>query len=355
MHLPDADNFRLRLIAVSLSLTVGAVLMGIKFYAAYLTGSSAILSDALESIINVVASTFALGSILFAARHPDESHPYGHGKVEFFAAGFEGALIILAAAGIVFEAWPRLWHPAPIPSLELGLLLLLLAALVNLALGLGLVKAGKRTSSLTLVADGQHVLSDVYTSIGVLAGLVLVWYTGWYWLDGAVAILVAANILFIGAKLVRQAFLGLMDTSEPELLEEIAQILAQHRKDTWIDIHRLRARRAGSRVLLDFHLILPRDFTLEEVHREVKELEQVFSAHFGGQADILIHTDPCEEPVCPVCGHDPCKHRQGETVLQRLWQSRVITADVEGPRDAPPSRAAGQPGKNPHDPPQQTS
>jgi cation diffusion facilitator family transporter len=346
MHLPDSDNFRLRLTAALLSLTVGAGLLVLKFYAAQVTGSSAILSDALESIINVVASTFALGSILFAARHPDESHPYGHGKVEFFAAGFEGALIILAAAAIVFKAWPQLLHPEPLPRLEFGLLLLLLAALVNLALGLGLIKAGKRTRSLTLMADGQHVLTDVYTSVGVVGGLALVWFTGWYWLDGAVACLVALNILFIGGKLMRQAFHGLMDTSEPELLEEIAQVLAQHRKDTWIDIHRLRARRSGSRVLMDFHLILPRDFTLNEVHREVKELEQVFNAHFGGQADILIHTDPCEEPVCPVCGHDPCQHRQGKVVLQRLWQSRVITADAEHGEDVRTSPAGEHPGKS---------
>jgi len=343
MHLPDSDNFRIRLLAVALSLTVGAALLGLKFYAAYLTGSSAILSDALESIINVVASTFAMGSILFAARHPDESHPYGHGKIEFFAAGFEGALIIIAAAGIIYKAWPQLLHPAPLPSLEFGLLLILMAALVNLALGLGLIKAGRRTRSLTLAADGQHILTDVWTSLGVLVGLVLEWFTGWYWLDGAIACLVALNILFIGGKLIRQAFHGLMDTSEPELLEEIAQVLGKHRKNTWIDIHRLRARRSGSRVLLDFHLILPRDLTLDEVHREVKEVEEIFNAHFGGQADILIHTDPCEDPECPVCGHDPCKLRQEDTVRQRLWQSWVITADVEQPQDAP--IAPERPGK----------
>ena len=179
-----------------------------------------------------------------------------------------------------------------------------------------------------------------------MLGLGLAWFTGWYWLDGAVACLVAVNILVIGAMLLRQAFQGLMDTSEPELLDEIAQVLAQHRKDTWIDIHRLRARRSGSRVLFDFHLILPRDFTLEEVHREVKELEQVFNAHFGGQADVLIHTDPCEEPVCPICGYDPCKLRQGEVTRQRLWQSQVITADADQTKDVPPPVTLEPAGKN---------
>lgn len=333
MHLPATDNFRLRLVAIGLSFGVGAALMGLKFYAAYLTGSSAILSDALESIINVAASAFALMSILWAARHPDETHPYGHGKIEYFAAGFEGALIILAAVGIFLKAWPQVLRPQPLPRLEAGLFLILFAALGNLVLGTGLIKIGRRTHSLTLVADGQHLLTDVYTSGAVLAGLGLVWFTGWYWLDGALACFVGVSIVVIGAKLVRQAFLGLMDTSDPELLEEIAGVLTRHRKDTWIDIHRLRARRAGSRVLLDFHLILPRDFTLEEVHREVKDLEGIFNDYFSGQADILIHTDPCEEPVCPICGYDPCIHRQEDTKVQRLWLSRVLTAEAEDKKD----------------------
>ena len=217
MHLATADNLHLRYIAVGLSLSIGVALLAIKFYAAYLTGSSAILSDALESIINVVASTFALVSILWAARHPDETHPYGHGKIEFFAAGFEGALIILAAAGIFVQVWPRLFHPQALPRLEIGLLLIFFAALVNLVLSLGLIRTGRRTHSPTLVADGQHILTDVYTSLGVLVGLVLVWLTGWYWLDSAVACLVAVSILITGVKLVRQAFWGLMDTSEPGL------------------------------------------------------------------------------------------------------------------------------------------
>jgi len=329
MNLPAADNFRARLRAILFSVGLGAVLLGVKFYAAYLTNSRAILSDALESIINVAASAFALVSILWASRHPDESHPYGHGKIEYFSAGFEGALIILAAAGIFYKAAPQLLRPLPLPRLELGLLLVLLAALVNLALGVVLIRVGRRTHSLTLVADGRHLLTDVYTSVGVLLGLFLVWLTDWYWLDGVVACLVALNILYIGGKLVRQSFAGLMDTSDPELLAEIAGLLARHRKSTWIDIHRLRARRAGSRVLADFHLILPRDFSLEEVHREVKELEQVFAAHCGGQADILIHTDPCEEPVCPICGHDPCLHRGEDSRGQRLWQRQTLTCEAE--------------------------
>jgi cation diffusion facilitator family transporter len=153
--------------------------------------------------------------------------PYGHGKIEYFSAGFEGALIILAAVGILYKAAPQLLHPLPLPRLELGLLLVLLAALVNLALGVGLIRVGRLTHSLALVADGRHLLSDVYTSAGVLLGLALVRVTGWYWLDGAVACLVALNILWIGGRLLRQSFAGLMDTSDPELLDEISHLLAR--------------------------------------------------------------------------------------------------------------------------------
>ena len=338
MNSPEAADLKIRLVAITTSLVVGAALMALKFYAYWLTDSAAILSDALESIINVVASAFALGSIIFAARRPDASHPYGHGKIEYFSAGFEGALIILAAMGIFKQAWPQVLHPHALPHLGGGLLLVLAACLVNLFLGVGLILAGKRTQSLTLIADGKHVLTDVYTSGGVLLGLGAVLFTGWYWLDGAVACLVAVNILVTGARLVRQSFAGLMDTSDPELLAQLSAILAEHRKGVWIDIHRLRARRAGNRLLLDFHLILPRDFTLAESHREVKELEKIFAAHFGDRADVLIHVDPCAEPECPVCGHDPCRLRQEDTRQQRLWQQEVLTSERQE-HQAPPERS----------------
>ena len=334
----ESMNLKRRLIAISASLAIGLGLMAVKFFAFWLTGSAAILSDALESIINVVAASFALGSVIFAAKSPDPTHPYGHGKIEFFSAGFEGALIIAAAAGIFYQAWPRLLHPQGIPRLESGLALILGAALVNLALGLSLVMVGKRTHSLILIADGKHVLTDVYTTGGVLVGLLAVKFTGANWLDGAVAILMGLNILVTGVRLMRQACAGLMDTSDPGLLEEISRVIARHRKDIWIDLHQLRARRAGSRVLIDFHLILPRDLLLEESHREIKELERILSGHFAGQADILIHADPCEEPECPICGYDPCEHRRADTTMQRLWRHEVIT-------HGPPDKSSSPPGE----------
>ncbi len=326
-----AARHRTRFITVGAAVAVSVALMAVKFYAWWLTGSAAILSDALESIINVVASSFALMSVILAAKRPDASHPYGHGKVEYFSAGFEGALIILAALGIFYAAWPRLLEPQELPHLGLGLAFLAGVTLVNLGMGLALIYFGKRTDSLILVADGKHLLTDAYTTAGVLLGLLLIYVTGWLWLDGAVALAVGFNIIITGGNLVRQSVGGLMDESDPELLERIVKVLKQHRKDLWIDVHRLRARRAGDRVFLDFHLILPRDLSLEEGHREVKELERIFDTHFEGQADILVHLDPCEEPECPVCGHDPCAHRQQEAKARPLWQRETVTGEENHP------------------------
>lgn len=317
--------FKHRLIAIGLSFLIGSGLMALKFYVYWLTHSSAILSDALESIINVVASAFALGSILLAAKPPDPTHPYGHGKIEYFSAGFEGALIILAALGIVREALPQIFHPHDLPNLESGLLVLLGVSVINLLLGLGLVVVGRRTRSLILTADGRHILTDVYTSVGVVAGLVVVNYTHWYWADGAIACLVAVNILFIGSKLVREAFAGLMDASDPDLLEEISRLVSQHRKATWIDIHRLRAWRSGNRIYVDFHLILPRDLSLQDAHLEVDELQEMLRAHIPGMQDALIHAEPCVTPECTVCGHDPCSLRSEPTQHQSLWRREVLT------------------------------
>jgi cation diffusion facilitator family transporter len=320
-------NLRNHLFAISASLLIGAGLMAIKFIAFWLTNSAAILSDALESIINVVAASFALTSILIAAKSPDPTHPYGHGKIEYFSAGFEGALIILAALGIFYEAWPRLFHPQAIPKLEKGLLLILGAALVNLILGLALVMVGRRTKSIVLVADGKHVLTDVFTTGGVVLGLVGVYFTGWNWLDGAVAFLVAINILVTGSRLVWQAGAGLMDTSDPQLLEDICRVIAEHRRPMWIDIHQLRARRAGTHIFMDFHLILPRDLSLEVSHAEVKLLEKILRDYFEGQADILIHADPCMDPECPICSHAPCEYRQQDLRMQPLWRSDTLTCE----------------------------
>lgn len=298
-----------RIHAIVLSLFIGAALMGLKFLTYRLTFSSAVLSDALESIINVAASAFAMVSVWMSAKPPDLEHPYGHGKIEYFSAGFEGALIIIAAAGIFWTGIRRLITPHELPHIEEGLVILCGASAVNLLLGIYVLRIGRRTDSVTLIADGKHILTDVYTSVGVLVGLALVYITGWLRLDGLVACLVGINIVVTGSHLVRQSFSRLMDASDVQLLDRIAAILETHRRPEWIDIHKMRAWRAGNLIHIDLHLVLPRDLSMEIAHREAGDIETLLTAEFEGNASVLIHMDPCDPQQCPVCKQRECNWR----------------------------------------------
>src|SRR5205823_2290679 len=230
-----------------LSLLLSAGLLAVKFLAYQLTGSAAVLSDALESIVNVIASGFALFSITLSARPPDASHPYGHGRVEFFSAGFEGALIAAAAVAIFVTAFPRVLFPQPIAQLSLGMALVCGAGAANALLGVYLQHVGRRSHSPALVADGKHLLSDAYTSAAVLVGMLLVRLTGWNVLDGLIALAVALHILVMGGRLLRESIARLMDEAEPALLQSIVQTLQTARQPSWIDLHNLRAWRSGPR------------------------------------------------------------------------------------------------------------
>ncbi len=323
-----AAEKRQRLSMMVLSVCVSGLLMVLKFYCFWLTDSSAILSDALESIINVVAGGFALWSVLLASKPPDVVHPYGHGKIEFFSVGLEGALIVLAAGGIFWEALPKIVAPKPLPELDFGLVILLATALVNLWLGKTLIRTGERTRSMAVSADGKHILTDVYTTAGVLIGLFLVRQTGWYFLDGAVAFAVAANILFMGAKLIFESSSRLMHAYDPELLDRISEIIAQNRKPQWIDVHRLRAWRSGRQIYIDFHLILPREISLEDAHREVTEIEQLLKTQLPGVGDAMIHAEPCIGPECRICLREPCRIRSQAFYEQPSWCRKEVIYPV---------------------------
>ncbi|AFM25333.1 cation diffusion facilitator family transporter [Desulfomonile tiedjei] len=320
-------DFRSDTRAMLAALIVGALLTGLKFYGFWITGSSAILSDALESIINVVAAAFGFVSVIVSHKPADESHPYGHGQIEFFSAGFEGALIMLAAGGVFYEGLRQIFYPLELPNLGPGLLFLVTAAVGNLILAMVLLKIARRTGSLVLEADGKHLMSDVFTSSAVFVGLGAVHYTGWFRLDGIIACVAGANIIFWGTTLVRRAFGGLMHKADPELLDEVCAILAEHKKNKWIDVHRLRAWRSGQRVHIDFHLILPRDLPLEEAHSEVKLIEGLFTKHYKAP-DILVHLDPCLDPDCPVCANRICDHRQEDPTQEKEWHRKNLIGDA---------------------------
>ncbi|RDI94486.1 cation transporter [Meiothermus sp. QL-1] len=283
--------------ALLLSLGVAVVVFVLKGLAYLLTGSVALYSDALESVVNIAAAAAALLAVRVSKRPADENHPFGHTKAEYFSAVLEGVLIVLAALAILREAWPRLLAPEPIEELGLGLLLSLLASSLNALLALFLISKGRQARSPAVVADGQHVLSDVMTSAGVLLGVGLAWLTGWWWLDPLLALLVALNILRMGWRLVRDSVGGLMDEALPQ--EELGRIRAALEgalkglaaDGRVLEVHDLRTRRAGPRTFVEFHLVVPGSTTVEQAHQICDQLESALQVSLEG-VQTTIHVEP---------------------------------------------------------------
>jgi cation diffusion facilitator family transporter len=301
-----------RLRAARLSIGASLLVFSTKALAFVATGSAAIFSDAAESVVNVVAASFLIWSLLIAARPADVDHPYGHGKVEFFTAGLEGALIVVAALMIAIQAARSLVAGTVPQQLDLGLMLLVGASAVNGGLGVYLVRAGRRTGSLALEADGRHVLADVWTSVGVVVGLALVAATGWAVLDPLIALAVAAWVLREGFSLTRRSVDRLMDAADTELLTSLTRELEVDRAPEWIDAHGLRAWRSGAELHVDLHLVVPRYFTalqLHDIHDHVERLALIVE---HGEGDVVVHFDPCRPDHCPGCPVAECPVRGAE-------------------------------------------
>lgn len=313
MSLPASStdaHAAVRLRAGVVSLVVGTALLGAKYAAYRMTGSAAVLSDALESIVNVVAAAFALGSLVFAGKPADRDHPYGHGKMEYFSAVFEGGLIAFAAAAIAWYAVEDLLRGPRIGDVGIGVLITFAAGVANAGLGWYLVSTGRRVQSLVLVADGQHVLSDFWTSLGVVAGLGLVRLTGLTWLDPTVALLLAANLAVTAFRLVRHAAGGLLDEEDTSLLTRLVDAFDRERTGGIIRIHRLRAIRAGRFAHVDAHLIVPEFWTVEQAHEATDAFEQRVILTCGIEGEIVFHTDPCRRRLCPACDLPDCPVRR---------------------------------------------
>ena len=308
--IPTDAAERARLRAVAISLAVSVALLAAKYEAYLLTGSTAILSDALESIVNVVAAVFGLGGLVFAGRPADRNHPYGHGKIEFFSAAFEGGLIAFAAVLIVYEVVLSLLRGPELRAIDLGVTIVLGAGVVNLLLGYYLVRAGRRYDSLTLVADGRHVLADFYTSAGIVVGLLLVRFTGIAWLDPVVAAVVALNLLWTGFRLVRHAAGGLLDEEDPALLNRLLDVVQHHLGQGVIRIHHLRAIRAGRFHHVDAHLVVPEFWSVERSHELAEELAAQVIKEVGVEGEMTLHTDPCHRVYCAMCDLEACPIRR---------------------------------------------
>ena len=312
--------------AARLAFITSLILLLAKFGAYYLTDSKAVLSDAIESTINVVTAAFLMLSISVSSKPVDKNHPYGHGKIESFSAGLEGGLIILAAVVIFVEAIPAFFVSQSPQNLGAGIYILGGAGIINLIVGTYLLRAGNKYKSDALSADGRHLLTDFYTSAGVIIGLLLYSLTGYLWLDPFVACLVALNILIPGIKLLAKSLKNLMDEADPELLERIVQGLNTIKKPGWLYPHKLRALRSGRYHHVDLHISLPHYWTLTQVHEAEQEITKALLQAIGEEGDIMIHVDPCEPPYCPVCEVDDCSERKTEFNNAPQWSVKEVVS-----------------------------
>jgi len=302
-----------------LSLVVSIALVALKFYAYFATRSQVVLTDALESIINVFTSGFALYSIYLASQPKDENHPYGHGKIEFLSVGFEGGLILFAGLFIFYSATKALFEPHPVAAPDLGVALLAVAGVVNLGVGYLLVREGKRLNSAALVGDGQHLYIDSLTSLVSCAALLLVYFTGMVLFDTGAALLLGGVIVVNGYKMVRSSVSALMDESDVTTVQQVVAELQQHRQPAWIDVHNLRVQRYGANLHIDCHMQMPYYFSLEAIHNELNSIEELIKQHSEGEVEMFVHADPCTPRACSFCHMPECPVRQHAFSQEIEW------------------------------------
>lgn len=307
------------------ALIISVALMIVKFIAWYFTLSNAILTDALESIINVVAGSFALYAVMLSAKPSDNDHPYGHGKVEFIVSGIEGGMIALAGIMMIGKSGLAFISPDEIQNVSLGLVLTAITGAINYATAWWLISTGKKHHSLPLIADGEHIKSDAYTSFAVIVGLALVWLTGWIMIDNVMAMAMGFWIMYIGYKLIRKALAGIMDEADMHLVKEVVEVLNQNRKSQWIDIHNLRIIQYGSRLHIDCHITFPFYFNLEQIHKEMKEVEVLLNTKYGKEVELFIHPDPCKPISCKICNLKHCEERKFPFERRIEWNYKNAT------------------------------
>ncbi len=318
---------RQKISALRLVLIMGIFVLMVKFTAYAFTGSNAILSDALESLINIAASGFALFSVIYGSRLKDTSHPYGHGKMETVAVGFEGAMILLTGIFIIIKSIISLATGSMIREVDLGIYITAFSAIMLAGMSLMLKRKGEQLKSDVLLADGKHLQTDVFTSLALVAGLVIFKLTNYAWIDSVLAFALALHIIFSGYSLLRKSLDDLMDKADPELIEKIAGVLEMERNSRWIDMHHLKVQKYGSSLHVDCHVTMPFYLTLEEVHDEIKNLEKTFNRHFTHRVEVSLHTDPCMQKSCALCHVPDCSFRQEEFSKHIVWNSTNLVAN----------------------------
>lgn len=320
---PRQQNIRVQQWVAGVSL----LLLLAKMFAYYLTNSVAILTDALESIVNVVAGFFGLYSLHLSAKPKDADHPYGHGKIEFISAAVEGVMISFAAIFILFESIRNLLIPVPLQQLDTGIYLIAATGFINFLLGQWCLRTGKQNNSLALRASGKHLMSDTYTTVGILAGLVLLYITGIPWLDSAVAMLFGCIIFYTGFRIVRTSVAGIMDERDNDLLRKMIEALDNERSKNWVDIHNIRIIKYGSTLHLDCHLTVPWYLNVHEAHEEIDKLGNLVRKEFGDAIELFVHSDGCLPISCAICIKDDCPVRHHPFQRRIRWTVQNMERD----------------------------
>ena len=308
--------------------TVAIVGIGLfigKLIAWHLTNSDAVFSDAMESIVNIIAGFMGLYSLYLAAKPKDIDHPYGHGKVEFVTSGIEGALIIFAGVIIIVQAVDSLLNGNIPKKLDWGMLIIAVTAGINYLMAYISVKKGIQQNSLVLQSSGKHLQSDTITTLGVVISLVLVYFTKIYWIDAVVALIFGGYIIFIGYKIIRKALSGIMDEADQDMLARLAKIMNENRKREWIDIHNTRIQQHGSGLHIDAHLTLPWYFELRKAHEEMEETYKLIAENSNRSIEFNFHLDDCKTFSCEICQLSECKVRQRPFVKKIEWDENNIS------------------------------
>jgi cation diffusion facilitator family transporter len=298
---------------------ISVLLLAIKLIAYYSTHSVSILTDAFESIVNVAAGFVGLYSLYIAAKPRDMDHPYGHGKAEFISAAVEGTMIGTAGAIILYKAVQNLIHPVELHKIDYGIILIAITAVVNFAAGYFCLQTGKKNNSAALMASGRHLQTDTWSTLGIVVGLLLLYFTGYRWIDSVVAFGFGIFIIFTGYRIVRSSIAGIMDEADVKLLNRMIQVLNNNRRENWIDVHNLRVIKYGNVLHVDCHLTVPWYLNVHEAHREIDALAELIRNEFGESFELFVHSDGCMPFSCPICTKADCTVRKNNFEKKITW------------------------------------
>ena len=317
------------IVSISLLILIG------KFIAFFVTNSVGILTDAMESIVNVVAGLISFFSLRYAAKPKDKDHPFGHGKIELISASVEGLLIMIAGGLIIFEGIRRLFEPSTIGKLDIGIAVVAIAGILNYVMGWYSVRMGKRYDSIALVAGGKHLQSDTYSTIGLVIGLLLLYFTGLKWIDSALALIFGSIIVVTGILILRKTVANLIDKADEDVLKKMLEVTSNCKKPEWVDIHNMKVIKYGSNLFVDCDLTLPWFFNIDEGHRACEELRSILSAKNSDRVLVSIHSDPCKEEHCEHCLMEICVYRKTPFVAPLSLTMEDITASDEERKEKP--------------------